>query len=481
MKKKRHIQDNQELTILWLTQTIERELARGEEADEQCILECTAYLQELSPETAVPAKTTEKYLLAELKNTKKATPIHAATRKSHRRILKATLRLASVIAALACFCIAIPAVAAYVFNENEVVSPAGDFLKPVMEILTQTAEPKSIDYPNADAYRKKSGYHATYSTVQTMLAKEHPADVLCLNDLPASLGEYNIQVVHYDGRTTSERWKIRWVAKDNRWGYLIAYYDTPHILVKLNRPDYEGAYERYHVNGRTYFYRVQADGSYWATCIQGRIQYSVLAPDYQTMTFLIDHAVAASDIIPAATSKMTLPAPAQCSPLERYSDAAPSPFSNNDYLAYYETTDDFLKSEGVDILTVNDRVSERLDCFIRVEERAAPITTAKWRITWHDEKDQWMFIASAQSDKNTYTDIKAYEQLSQYYEKYTVGERTFYIKEISPSPKEIVFDDYTLIATCLEDNVWYYINAVDRETLEYVISNLCKASELTAP
>ena len=478
MKKKNHIHNNQESTILWLTQIIERELARGEEADEQLILECTSYLQELSPETAVSTGITEKYLQAEMKHSKNE--MYSRYRRPHCKALKFSLRLAAVITALACFCVAGPAVAANVLLENEVTIEATNFLKPVVEVLTHTSNSESIDYPNADDYQKTAGYHRTYTTTKDMLIKESPADVLCLDHLPESLGEYDIQVVHY-GKTTSERWKINWSSKDNRWGYLITYYDTPLLLVKLSRPDYERSHERHSVNGRTYFYKVQPDGSYRAIYIQGRVLYSILAPDFETMTLLINHAVPASEIIPAATQTLTLASPTQYSPLERHLNSTPSAYSNDDYLAYYETTDDFLKNERVDILTVNDRISDRLDCSIKVEAHVATTTTSSlWKISWYDEQNQWMFSASYHPDQNMEVNTKAYEHLSQYYEKHTVGERTFYITQVTPSEKNIVLDNYALIASYFEGNMWYYINASDRETLEYVINNLVKANELVA-
>ena len=477
-KKKNHTQDNHEQAILWLTQTIERELARGEEADEQLLLECTVYLQELSPETAVSAKTTEKYLQAEWNRAESKG--HLQYCRPHRKALKFSLRLAVVIAALACFCVAIPAVAAHVFHENDVAIETTNFLKPVVEVLTHISNSESIDYPNADDYQKNAGYHRTYTTTKDMLIKESPADVLCLDHLPESLGEYDIQVVHY-GKTTSERWKINWSSKDNRWGYLITYYDTSLLLVKLNRPDYERSHERHSVNGRTYLYKVQPDGSYRAIYIQGRVLYSILAPDFETMTLLINHAVPASEIIPAATQTLTLASPTQYSPFERHLNSTPSAYSNDDYLAYYETTDDFLKNERVDILTVNDRISDRLDCSIKVEAHVATTTTSSlWKISWYDEQNQWMFSASYHPDQNMEANTKAYEHLSQYYEKYTVGERTFYITQVTPSEKIIVLDNYALIASYFEGNMWYYINATDRETLEYVINNRVKASELAA-
>ena len=60
---------NTEQTVAWLTHTIDAELARGENADEQLLLECADYLRELSPETAVPTEVTEQYLQAELSGT----------------------------------------------------------------------------------------------------------------------------------------------------------------------------------------------------------------------------------------------------------------------------------------------------------------------------------------------------------------------------------------------------------------------------
>ena len=70
MKRKiKHLEKdkNTEQTVVWLTQTIDTELARGEKADEQLILECAEYLQELSPEAASLTAATEKHLQAELK------------------------------------------------------------------------------------------------------------------------------------------------------------------------------------------------------------------------------------------------------------------------------------------------------------------------------------------------------------------------------------------------------------------------------
>ena len=470
---------NSKQTVAWLTHTIDAELARGDAADDQLIRECTEYLQELSPETTVPAEVTEQYLQAELCSAEIA-PC-AVHRRAPRVALKFTLRLAAVLCALALFCTAIPVVAAQVLNDNVGVEGTPEILKPVVELLTHTVEPKSIDYPSADDYEQKPGYTATYKTTKEMLIKEQPADVLCLHDLPESLGEYDIRVIHYSGKTTSEKWKINWSAKDNRWGYLVRYCDTRYLSSSLNRPDYERSYERYSVNGRTYFYKVNTDGSYWATCIQGRIQYSVLAPDLETMTLLIDHAVSASEIIPAASPTLPLLSPDQFSPLDRHtvSDTVPSrpqPLSNAAYLAYYETTEDFLKSERVDILTVNDRASELLDCQIRVLDQIASQTSHEWSVNWQAENGKWTFGATYDPNRNMEANAKAYEQFPQYYEPYTVDNRTFYITAIHPSAHVILLGNYNLLANYFEGNICYYINATDRETLELVINNLVQAN-----
>ena len=121
MKHKiKHIKVDQNTaeTVARLIQIIDRELARGEDADEALILECTEYLQELSPETAVPAKVTEKYLQAELNRPNGG--MHITHRRSHRRILKVALRLAAVIVALAIFCVAIPVAAVHLSVDGTV-------------------------------------------------------------------------------------------------------------------------------------------------------------------------------------------------------------------------------------------------------------------------------------------------------------------------------------------------------------------------
>lgn len=130
MKHKIKHNKNNEQTAAWLTKTIDRELACGEEADEQLILECTAYLQEIFPENAPSDKRTEKYLQAELSRTQ---DVRTTMRKPIRQGIKFALRLSAVVTALVLFCVALPVMAAQVLSEKNTATDTSDLLKPVLQ------------------------------------------------------------------------------------------------------------------------------------------------------------------------------------------------------------------------------------------------------------------------------------------------------------------------------------------------------------
>lgn len=66
----------QEQQIIHLTQIMENELRRGDDADETLLLECAEHLEQLSPESVPAAATVEARL--------QAVTAHRAARQPHR-------------------------------------------------------------------------------------------------------------------------------------------------------------------------------------------------------------------------------------------------------------------------------------------------------------------------------------------------------------------------------------------------------------
>ena len=225
MKRKiKHLEKdkNTEQTVVWLTQTIDTELARGEKADEQLILECAEYLQELSPEAASLTAATEKHLQAELKTA--TSP--AARRRVTRTPFKAILRLAAVLTVLAMFCAALPAMAIYMSNEGNFEEKANLLPNPVLEFLSSPVKQEPVDYADKVNFTKEPGYSAIYTDTAEMIKAESPPDILCPNDLTEDLDHYQVQV-SYDGHGTTQSsvnvWEVRWKAENGSWLFSAAY------------------------------------------------------------------------------------------------------------------------------------------------------------------------------------------------------------------------------------------------------------------
>ena len=150
-RKTKHIKKEHatEQTVAWLIQTIDAELTRGEEADEQLIRECAEYLQELSPDTAVPAAVTEKRLQAELK----AAP-HSTRHRAPRVAVRVVLRLAAVLTVLAMLCVALPAMAIHVSGRKNFEDPSKTALDPVLSFLSTSIKPAPVDYTDTTEFTK---------------------------------------------------------------------------------------------------------------------------------------------------------------------------------------------------------------------------------------------------------------------------------------------------------------------------------------
>ncbi len=454
-----------EKTVAWLTQTIDTELARGEEADEQLILECTAYLEELSPEAAPSAEVTEKYLQAELKNTKSAScPVR---RKAPRMALKIALRLAAVFAALAMFCAAVPAMAIYISNESNFEDEQTNALNPMLELLSYTVKQDPIDYAEAQEFVKETGYSATYSDTAEMIKTELPPDILCPNDLPEELGKYQVRG-SYTGYNTIEHpfnvWEIRWKAENESWLFSAAHRKKATFSSKAY---YELLYDSYESNGRTYFHWLQKDGQYRAFCTHGSIVYNVLAADYETMIFLIDHATPASEIIPSANKVKPLLMPDQYNRPESYSMS-------------YDTTADFIEFENLNILAVDDAAEGLGDFGVEVKRKGTSQTNlSEWHVRWQDSVGHWYFTANYLPGNQDFRRAE-YESFPDFFEHYTVNGRTFYISEISAQAQEALRSDYKYLVNYFEGNIIYSINVTDRETMELLLNSLVMVEDLIA-
>jgi hypothetical protein len=468
MKHKIKHNKNNEQTAVWLTKTIDRELACGEEADEQLILECTAYLQEIFPENAPSDKRTEKYLQAELSRPQ---AVQTAIRKPIRRGLRLAMRLAAVVTALALFCVALPVMAAQVLGEKSTATDTSDLLKPILQLLSNETEPTALSYPTAGDFEKEPTYRASYSSVQKLLTEEQPPDVICLTDLPKELDRYQINLVYYGEKKSADKWRIHWSANDESWGYLISYRNTSGS-VELTKEFYtQKGYELCEANGRRYFYKMTESGTYTAKYIQGPILYSATAPDYETLMLLLSHTAFASEIIPATAQQITLRSP------EEYTELH-SLIKNPSLLGYrasYESTSEFVNFEKLNILTVDDSAAQLGDHSITVFTNDS---SYHWMIEWKATNIQqvsdfkgWTFRATYHLN-NQEIKAKYAEQAPQKCENYTVGEHTFYISNISPRDHEIIFLDHAIFANCYEGNICYSVSASDRETLELLLNSL---------
>ena len=471
MKRKiKHMKNeiNTEQTVARLIQMIDDELARGEEADEQLILECTAYLQELSPETAIPAEVTERYLQAELTDTQ--TPPHVVRHTIPRKAVKLALRLAAVISALAMFCVAVPAMAIYISNESNFEEEQQNVLIPVLELLSHSPHHEPIDYTEAPNFTKEPGYSATYSDTAEMIKTELPPDILCPNDLPEDLAKYQVQV-SYDGykKTTGSFinvWEIRWKEESGSWLFSAAYRKN---FKPINHAYYELLYDSYESSGRTYYYWIQKDGQYRAFCMHDRVIYNILAADYETMIYLINHAAHASKIIPSADVEETV------------SLLTPDQYDHPDrYTASYVTTADFIDYENVNILAVDDAAEALGDFSIRVRHQIPDETFhTEWTVRWEDSTDRWNFVAHYQTENQEFRRAE-YDSTPDYFEKYTVNGRTYYICEISAQEQEQLRNSFQYLVNYFEGNIIYSINAADRETMELLLNSLAMAEELAA-
>ena len=456
---------NTEQTIAWLTQTIDTELARGEEADEQLILECAEYLQELSAETASLMAATEKHLQAELKT---ATIKHAAHRRMTHASLKAILRLAAILTVLAMFCAALPAMAIYMSNEGNFEDKENILPNPVLEFLSNPVKQDSVDYVDTVNFTKEPGYSATYTNTAEMIKTEMPPDILCPNDLPENLDKYQIQV-SYDGYKATQSsvnvWEIRWKEENGSWLFSAAYRKQ---FKPLNNAYYELLYDSYESNGRTYYHWVQGDGQYRAFCMYDRVIYNVLAADYETMIYLIDHATHASEIIPSADVDEIIPllAPDQYDHPDRYS-------------ASYGTTADFIEFENVNILAVDD-AAEGLGKF-RIEVRHKTPSASifsEWTVAWRDVAKRWSFQASYLPENQEFRRAD-YEATPRYTEQYVVNGRTFYITKVPLEPIDQPVDEsQEYLVNYFEGNIIYSINVTGREMIDLVLNSLAMTEDL---
>ena len=467
MKHQNKHHKNIDQTAAWLTQTIDRELARGDDADGQLILECTAYLQELSPDYVPSDEVTEKHLQAELTCADAAQMIDP---KTIHWGLKLPLRLAAVVTALALFCVALPVMAAQVLGEKSTSTYTSDLLKPVLQFLSNETKPTAIAYPSPENFEKEPTYRALYSSVEEMLTEEQPPDVICLNDLPKELGRYQINLLFYGEKTSTDKWRIHWRANDQSWGYLISYRNTP-SSVELTKEFYtQKGYALCEANGRTYFYKAE-NGIHTAKYIQGPILYSATAPNYETLMLLLNHTAFASAIIPATVQPITLRSPEEYTELR---SLIVSPYVLS-YRASYESTSEFVNFERLNILTVDDHAAQLGDYSITVFTHK---TSYHWMIEWKSPNVQplsdfrgWTFRATYHLDDQ---EIKAKyaEHSPQAFEIYTVGEHTFYISDFAPKDHEIIFLNHVVFANCYEGNICYSVSASDRDTLELLLNSL---------
>ena len=478
MKRKiKHLEKdkNTEQTVVWLTQTIDTELARGEDADEQLILECAEYLQELSPEAASLTAATEKHLQAELKTA--TSP--AARRRVTRTPFKAILRLAAVLTVLAMFCAALPAMAIYMSNEGNFEDKANLLPNPVLEFLSSPVKQDPVDYADTVNFTKEPGYSATYTDTAEMIKTELPPDILCPNDLTEDLDQYQVQV-SYDGLGTTQSsvnvWEVRWKAGNGSWLFSAAYRKQ---FKPLNNAYYELLYDSYESNGRTYYHWVQSDGQYRAFCMYDRVIYNVLAADYETMIFLIDHSTRASEIIPSASDEETIPSADvdEIIPL-----LAPDQYDHPDrYSASYGTTADFIEFENVNILAVDD-AAEGLGKF-RIEVRhKAPSESifSEWVVAWQDVGKRWSFHANYLPENQEFRRAE-YEAIPLYAEQYVVNGRTFYITKVPLEPIAQPCDESTeYLVNYFEGNIIYSINVTGREMIDPLLNSLVMAQELAA-
>lgn len=452
-------------TAAYLTQTIDRELSRGMEADEQLILECVDYLQELSPKTAVSPQVTEKYLQAELKNHRAA-----SRRRSAPLGVKIALRLATVLVVLAMFCAALPVMAVYIESESDPEEGAIDLPKPIVELLTYSAKQNPIDYQDPIDFKREVGYSAVYSDTEEMLNTELPPDILCLNGLPESFGSYEVTVKYIGQDYPGNTWYINWKTERNNCSFSAIYRKN---AMPMPRYSYEIAFDTHISNGRTFYCKELSNGQYRALYIQKNIYYTAQAPDYETLTLLLDHTVCASEIIPSASDSKT---PSSAPDTQVIALLPPEQYGYPDrYTATYDTTAEFIENEKVNILVIDDAAEDLGNFWVEVIHHPLAEDSYEWKVRCEDTSRRWSFNASAYLESQEFRRAE-YEAVPDFFELYTVGDRTYFIFDMTQYGTK-----YNYLVNYFEANVVYSINVNDRDIMMCLLDNLVKAEDLIAP
>ena len=250
---------NREQKIAWLTQIINNELDRGEEADEQLIMECAEHLEQLSPELSCTPCHTSRTLDGNAPS--------PTVSKLPERLHQIMLRLATIAAVFAMIVLFSPKIYAHTLAERD-------------NKLYQRAI--GHDFLNADTSLPEHLYEASYSDLSAFLRNHGHLDFHYPCELPEQQAIQTAGIIYHSEKS----WIVVFGFQDpNMKNFIVQRLSQPANMIDEPQAEtyFSAGTQKYALSekeehGRTVFL---------AECYTDNLRYTAEAYDLNTLKLVL--------------------------------------------------------------------------------------------------------------------------------------------------------------------------------------------------